>query len=268
MMSILERAVQVDHFRDHKGAVFFGVRTLADTFYLEPALALRRRLPRQSRRHRGPVRRSRANAVACRISGSEARERHGSRGRDEGHGGPAIDDAIVYIAGPPVMVDGAIRALIKGGVPTGTFAMTSSAETSGNVGGECAALAGDRGRRSRSARAMRVRSDQSGAMAGADREQLRRLAPRRSSASMLAFRAAERGLRHQAVRPRLGRRNAAAESAKCSFCEARQADAAHSSIRRSIRRRKSRLGCWSSFCIAGVDRTKFSKTSALQRFPA
>jgi toluene monooxygenase electron transfer component len=27
------------------------------------------------------------------------------------------DTAMVYIAGPPVMVDGAIRALIKGGVP-------------------------------------------------------------------------------------------------------------------------------------------------------
>ncbi len=35
IMSILECAVQVDYFRDHKGSVFFGVRTLADTFYLE-----------------------------------------------------------------------------------------------------------------------------------------------------------------------------------------------------------------------------------------
>ncbi len=30
MMSILECATQADYFRDHKGAVFFGVRTLAD----------------------------------------------------------------------------------------------------------------------------------------------------------------------------------------------------------------------------------------------
>src|SRR5580704_12408874 len=34
MMSILERAVRADHFRNHRGAVFFGVRTLADAFYL------------------------------------------------------------------------------------------------------------------------------------------------------------------------------------------------------------------------------------------
>lgn len=35
IMSILERAVRADHFLAHKGAVFFGVRTLSDTFYLE-----------------------------------------------------------------------------------------------------------------------------------------------------------------------------------------------------------------------------------------
>ena len=35
MMSILECAVQADYFRDHKAAVFFGVRTLQDAFYLE-----------------------------------------------------------------------------------------------------------------------------------------------------------------------------------------------------------------------------------------
>ena len=50
MMSILECAVQADYFRGHKGLVFFGVRTLQDTFYLE-ALARLSRLARQSRSH-------------------------------------------------------------------------------------------------------------------------------------------------------------------------------------------------------------------------
>jgi len=34
LMSILDHAVSVDHFLDHKGRLFFGVRTLADGFYL------------------------------------------------------------------------------------------------------------------------------------------------------------------------------------------------------------------------------------------
>ena len=35
MMSILECATRTGHFSDHKGTVFFGVRTLSDAFYLE-----------------------------------------------------------------------------------------------------------------------------------------------------------------------------------------------------------------------------------------
>src|SRR4029453_16772072 len=34
MLSILERAARENYFRDHSGHVFFGVRTLADGFYL------------------------------------------------------------------------------------------------------------------------------------------------------------------------------------------------------------------------------------------
>ena len=34
-MSILTHASAADHFADHRGDVFFGVRTLADCFYLE-----------------------------------------------------------------------------------------------------------------------------------------------------------------------------------------------------------------------------------------
>ena len=35
MMSILDRAVREGYFRAHRGHVFFGVRALADAFYLE-----------------------------------------------------------------------------------------------------------------------------------------------------------------------------------------------------------------------------------------
>ena len=34
MMAMLSHARQIDYFRSHKGHVFFGVRTLADAFYL------------------------------------------------------------------------------------------------------------------------------------------------------------------------------------------------------------------------------------------
>ena len=42
MMAILEHAVQVDHFRHHKGDVFFGVRTLADLSILRCLRAMSR----------------------------------------------------------------------------------------------------------------------------------------------------------------------------------------------------------------------------------
>src|SRR3974377_1229222 len=35
MLSILEHAMQVEHFTEHSGHVFFGVRKLAEGFYLE-----------------------------------------------------------------------------------------------------------------------------------------------------------------------------------------------------------------------------------------
>jgi toluene monooxygenase electron transfer component len=35
MMAIVERGVREGYFKDHSGRVFFGVRTLADAFYLE-----------------------------------------------------------------------------------------------------------------------------------------------------------------------------------------------------------------------------------------
>jgi toluene monooxygenase electron transfer component len=116
MMSILEHAVRADHFRDHKGAVFFGVRTLADTFYLEPlaryvdashgnldvTVALSDEVAPTPSHADYPVLKL-ASGMVHEVAAKAMEGRY--------------DNAMVYIAGPPVMVDGAIRALIKGGVP-------------------------------------------------------------------------------------------------------------------------------------------------------
>jgi toluene monooxygenase electron transfer component len=116
MMSILEHAVRADHFRDHKGAVFFGVRTQADTFYLEP-------LARYVAASHGNL--DVTVALSDEAAATPAHADHPNLKLASGmvHEvaaramGGQYDGAIVYIAGPPVMVDGAIRALIKDGVP-------------------------------------------------------------------------------------------------------------------------------------------------------
>jgi toluene monooxygenase electron transfer component len=116
MMSILEHAVRVDHFRDHKGNVFFGVRTLADTFYLAE-------LARYAAASHGNL--EITVALSDQSVGEPAHADYPSlklangmvhdvaaRAMD-GH----FDNTITYVAGPPVMVDAAIRALIVGGMP-------------------------------------------------------------------------------------------------------------------------------------------------------
>ncbi len=45
MMSILSRCVQEGYFHDHKGYVFFGVRTWADAFYLDELNAFKKSAP-------------------------------------------------------------------------------------------------------------------------------------------------------------------------------------------------------------------------------
>jgi toluene monooxygenase electron transfer component len=115
MMSILECATQADYFRDHNAAVFFGVRTLADAFYLEE-------LSRYSAHSHGnldvtialsdetadaPVH---ADFPIVKLGNGLVHEvaQTGMAERDR--------NVIAYIAGPPVMVDSAIRSLIVGGL--------------------------------------------------------------------------------------------------------------------------------------------------------
>ena len=112
MLSILEHARRENYFRDHKAHVFFGVRTLADGFYLqelsghvvaaggglEVTLALsHEQAPGPShpqhphiRLMQGMVGEATAQAMA-------------------GH----YDNVVGFVAGPPPMVDAALRLLIR-----------------------------------------------------------------------------------------------------------------------------------------------------------
>jgi toluene monooxygenase electron transfer component len=115
MMSILACAVQADYFREHKGVIFFGVRTLQDTFYLEP-------LSRYVAASHGNLEVTIALSDEPAMTPSHAEfsalglasgmvhnvAAKAMAGRDA--------DVIAYVAGPPIMVDAAIRALIVSGV--------------------------------------------------------------------------------------------------------------------------------------------------------
>jgi len=114
MMSILDCAVKSGHFRDHKGAIYFGVRTLQDMFYLEElswlAEASNGNLevtvalsdePAMTPTVPNFPNLNLAGGFVHQVAEKAIAGRH--------------DDTIVYIAGPPVMVNAATRALIIGG---------------------------------------------------------------------------------------------------------------------------------------------------------
>jgi toluene monooxygenase electron transfer component len=117
MMSMLQCAVQADYFRDHKGSVFFGVRTLQDAFYLEP-------LARYVTSSHGNLEvlialsdeaattAFHADFPVLRLAGGFVHE----VARKAMAGGAG--DTIAFVAGPPVMVDAAIRGLIICGMPS------------------------------------------------------------------------------------------------------------------------------------------------------
>ncbi len=115
MMSILRCAARCGHFRDSRGRVFFGVRTLRDAFYLgeldalaaasegalEVTIALSEEDPpegaslvhRHLRFRRGLVHEAAKGALG---------------GRYEG---------VAYVAGPPQAVDASLRVLLAARVP-------------------------------------------------------------------------------------------------------------------------------------------------------
>lgn len=111
MMSILSRACQENYFKHHKGNLFFGVRTLKDAFFLDELAGFVSSFPDKLQitialsdedidaaeaPHKGLL-----NFATgfVHIVASE---------RMSGH----YDNVVAYIAGPPPLVDGAIRTLI------------------------------------------------------------------------------------------------------------------------------------------------------------
>ena len=114
LMSILERATRDDYFRNHNGHVFFGVRTMADGFYLdamsryvakahgnlEVTLALSHEAV-PSARHPDYPHLMLAAGMVHEVMGRTMRDRYA--------------DIAAFVAGPPPMVDGAIRWLITEG---------------------------------------------------------------------------------------------------------------------------------------------------------
>ena len=117
ILSILEHATEAGHFQKHNGRVFFGVRTLRDGFYLE-------RFSRLVTRSQGAL------EVVLALSHEEVEAplhpqfstiqiAHGFV-HDVANDRLEADCSAVtsFVAGPPPMVDGAIRVLIGHGVPS------------------------------------------------------------------------------------------------------------------------------------------------------
>ncbi|MGA7490613.1 MAG: 2Fe-2S iron-sulfur cluster binding domain-containing protein [Xanthobacteraceae bacterium] len=112
MLSIIEHAASEDYFRDHTGHVFFGVRTLEDGFYLselcdyagrtegrlEVTLALSHAPAPAATHPKFPHIRLAEGMVA-----DAARQAMSGR----------CDNMLGFVAGPPVMVDHALRMLIR-----------------------------------------------------------------------------------------------------------------------------------------------------------
>lgn len=111
MMSILSRGCRDDYFKTHKGNVFFGVRTLNDAFFLDELASFTAAYPdrlqvtialsdeevnAEETPHNGTL------DFATGFVHSVASKRMAGR----------YDNLVAFVAGPPPMVDGAIRALI------------------------------------------------------------------------------------------------------------------------------------------------------------
>lgn len=109
IMAILAHAIEVRHFARRRARVFFGVRTMADAFFLDELAAAAAAFP-------GAVR------VTVALSDENAPPTPPRPGLEMATGfvhavaaesmAGAYDDTIAFVAGPPPMVDGALRMLI------------------------------------------------------------------------------------------------------------------------------------------------------------
>jgi toluene monooxygenase electron transfer component len=113
MMSILSCAAKARHFDRHRGFVFFGVRTMKDVFFLDDLSGLVSKFPGKlevtvavSDEAAPPHERTSHPALAYATGMVHAVAAEKMAGR--------YDATVAFVAGPPPMVDGALRALILG----------------------------------------------------------------------------------------------------------------------------------------------------------
>jgi toluene monooxygenase electron transfer component len=112
MVAILEHATRENYFREHSGHVYFGVRTLADGFYLQE-------LSEMVTAAAGKLEVTLALSHE-QVSGASHPHYPGIR-LMQGMVGDATaqamagryNDVVGFVAGPPVMVDGALRLLLR-----------------------------------------------------------------------------------------------------------------------------------------------------------
>ena len=114
MMSILSRACQENYFRDHKGHMFFGVRTLADCFYLRElseavALSGGNLTVTVALSDEPPAQESHPDFPNLKLAGGFVHE-----AASQGMAGK-FNNVVGYVAGPPPMVDASLRLLIAEG---------------------------------------------------------------------------------------------------------------------------------------------------------
>lgn len=113
-MAILSHACEVSYFDNHRGFVFFGIRTMKDAFFLEELSAFKARAP-----HNLYI------TVALSDQDAPVAERTTLPTLDYATGfvhkvtaekmRDAFHNMVAFVAGPPAMVDGAIRMLILEG---------------------------------------------------------------------------------------------------------------------------------------------------------
>lgn len=111
LMSILSRACQEQYFARRRGQVFFGVRTPGDVFFLDALAGYASAFPDLLRI---------TVALSDEAPTRELEERHAGLNFTTGfvHTVAAqamagrCEETLAYVAGPPPMVDGALRALI------------------------------------------------------------------------------------------------------------------------------------------------------------
>jgi len=116
LLSILEHAAESGHFSKHSARVFFGVRTLADGFYLDRfsrlvGLAGRSLEVVLALSDEAPSSDTHPDFPAIKVAAGFVHEVADQRLATDCSGMTS------FVAGPPPMVDGAIRVLIGHGVP-------------------------------------------------------------------------------------------------------------------------------------------------------